>query len=217
MAVVILQVLGPLAFVVGTVVLGLRLRRSYPGGAAPDGAAGQAAGKQAESLSRISHGLYWVGLVLPGFIGVFYPGLTNFDELLGIPSLPARPVALIAGVLALLVGLYLSVASQLALRRLGEGTNAFMLTRHVVTGNIYARTRNPMSLGYYLICVGLGLIAGSTYITLGSLFGIVPVHLFNLIYFEEYELALRLGEPYLEYKRRVPFLFPSLRSPEPED
>ena len=205
MAVVILQVLGTLAFVVGSLVLGLRLRR------------GHASGTLAESLSRIAHGLYWVGLVLPGFIGVFYPGLANFDELLGIPSLPARPAALVVGVLALLVGLYLSAGSQAALRRLGEGANAFLLTKQVVTGNLYARTRNPMSLGFYLICVGLGLIAGSTYVTLGSLLGVVPAHLFYLLYFEEYELALRLGEPYQEYKRGVPFLFPRLRSYKPQD
>ena len=84
------------------------------------------------------------------------------------------------------------------------------VSKRVVTGDIYARTRNPMSLGYYLLCAGLGLIAGSTYVTLGSLLGVVPVHLFNLLYFEEYELALRLGQPYLEYRERVPFLFPRL-------
>jgi protein-S-isoprenylcysteine O-methyltransferase Ste14 len=40
----------------------------------------------------------------------------------------------------------------------------------------------------------------------------MPVHLFNLIYFEEYELALRLGQPYLGYRERVPLLFPRLGS-----
>jgi protein-S-isoprenylcysteine O-methyltransferase Ste14 len=36
----------------------------------------------------------------------------------------------------------------------------------------------------------------------------IPVHVFYLKYFEEYELELRLGQEYLEYKRRVPFLLP---------
>jgi protein-S-isoprenylcysteine O-methyltransferase Ste14 len=199
MVVIILQVLGGLAFSAGTLVLGLWLRR-HP------------TREGAERSSRISHTLYWVALVLPGFAGVFYPGLTHFDEILGIPSLPLRPVAQVLGALAILAGLYLSFAAQVPLRRQGDGANAFTLTKRVVTGDIYARTRNPMSLGYYLLCVGLGLIAGSTYITLGSLLGVVPVHLFNLLYFEEYELALRLGKPYLEYRERVPFLFPRLGS-----
>ncbi len=197
MVIIILQVLGTTAFAVGTLALGLYLRRHRTKEAA-------------ERASRVSHGLYWVGLVLPGTIGIFYPRLTHFDEIVGLPSLPARPVALGIGIAVLLIGLALNLGSQMALRRLGEGTNAFWLTQRLVAGNLYARTRNPMSLGYYLQCVGLGLIAGSTYITLGSLLGIVPVHIFNLLYFEELELSLRLGPTYLEYRRRVPFLLPRL-------
>jgi protein-S-isoprenylcysteine O-methyltransferase Ste14 len=67
-----------------------------------------------------------------------------------------------------------------------------------------------MSLGFYLICVGIGLMVGSTYITVGSLVGIIPVHIFYLKYFEEYELELRLGQSYIEYKGRVPLLVPRL-------
>ena len=199
MIVILFQVLGNTAFLVGTLVLGLYLRR-HP------------TRKAAERTSRVSHGLYWLGQVLPGTIGVFYPGLTNFDEILGLPALPGRPVLVGLGIVAVLAGLGLSIASQMALRNLGEGANAFRLTQRLVVANIYARTRNPMSLGYYLICVGIGLIAGSTYVTLGSLLGIVPAHLFNLVYFEEYELALRLGPTYVEYKGKVPFLIPRLGS-----
>jgi protein-S-isoprenylcysteine O-methyltransferase Ste14 len=202
MVTIILQVLGTTAFVVGTLVLGIYLRR-HP------------TKEEAERTSRVSHALYWLGLVLPGVIGIFHPGLANFDAILGLPSLPARLVTIVLGAVAVLIGLYLSFASQVALRRLGEGTNAFRLTQRLAAGDVYARTRNPMSLGYYLLCVGIGLIASSTYITLGSLLGVVPAHLFNLLYFEEYELTLRLGPSYLEYKRSVPLLIPRLRSQEP--
>ena len=41
------------------------------------------------------------------------------------------------------------------------------------------------------------------------------MHIFNLLYFEEYELALRLGPYYSEYKRTVPLLIPRLGSPQP--
>jgi trans-2,3-dihydro-3-hydroxyanthranilate isomerase len=36
----------------------------------------------------------------------------------------------------------------------------------------------------------------------------VHVHVFYVKYFQEYELELRLGQPYVEYKKRVPFLLP---------
>ena len=195
MATIILQVVGSTAFVVGTLLLGLYLRR-HP------------TKEAAVRTSRVSHTLYWLCLVLPGLTGVIHPGLAQFDQILGLPSLPARPLTLGLGVAAVLAGVTLSFLSQMALRRLGQGTNAFRLTRRLVAGNIYARTRNPMSLGYYLLCVGLGLIAGSTYVTLGSLLGVVPVHIFNLRYFEEYELALRLGPSYMEYRQSVSFLIP---------
>lgn len=198
----ILQVLGTAAFVVGTIVLGIYLRR-HPTKVA------------AERTSRISHGLFWVGLVLPGVIGIFYPGLAAIDEILGLPSLLAGSLALGIGILAVLIGLAMIFASLAALRHLGQGANAFWLTQHLVEGNIYAHSRNPMSLGYYLLCVGIGLITGSTYAILGTLLGIVPAHIFNLLYFEEYELALRLGPSHLEYKRTVPFLIPRLGAEGP--
>ena len=44
--------------------------------------------------------------------------------------------------------------------------------------------------------------------TLGALLVVVPVHIIYLKYFEEYELKLRLGQPCVEYKQRVPFLLP---------
>ena len=71
-----------------------------------------------------------------------------------------------------------------------------------------------MSLGFYLGAVGLGLVVGSTYMTLGALLVVIPVHVFYLKYFEEHELELRLGQSYLEYKQRVPFLLPRWLSRE---
>jgi protein-S-isoprenylcysteine O-methyltransferase Ste14 len=114
----------------------------------------------------------------------------------------------------LLAGLYLTVVSSVALRRLGEGANAFVLTKRLVTVDAYDRMRNPMSLGFYLLIVGIGLVAGSTSISSATLLGVVPAHVFYLKYFEEYELELRLGEPYAAYKQRVPFLIPRLSLPQ---
>jgi protein-S-isoprenylcysteine O-methyltransferase Ste14 len=193
MVTIVLQVLGGTAFFAATVALSVWLRQ-HPGK------------EEAERASRVSHALFWLGLVLPQSVGIFYPALGHYDELLGLPSFPGRPVALVAGALAILAGLYLSFVSQAALRRLGEGTNAFRLTQRLVAGDIYSRTRNPMSLGYYLLCLGIGLALGSTYITLGTLLALVPIHALNLKIFEEVEY----------YRRRVPFLLPRLGSSEGE-
>jgi protein-S-isoprenylcysteine O-methyltransferase Ste14 len=67
-----------------------------------------------------------------------------------------------------------------------------------------------MSLGFYMACVGVGILTGSLAVTLGALFVITPVHMFNLKYFEERELELRFGQPYRTYRSHTPFLFPRL-------
>ncbi|UCF21540.1 MAG: hypothetical protein JSU87_09205 [Gemmatimonadota bacterium] len=197
MPVIVAQALGALIFLVGSLWLGSATRRRVDKNAA-------------ERASRVSHLLFWMALVLPGAIGAFYPGLTRYDELLGIPSLPARPFWLAVVVVLLLIGLGLMAVSNRFLIRTGKGAAAFLLTQELVIDGIYGRTRNPMSLGFYVACVGLGVIAGSTTLTLAVLSIIIPIHLVNLKYFEERELELRYGQRYAEYRRRVPFLLPRL-------
>jgi protein-S-isoprenylcysteine O-methyltransferase Ste14 len=195
MLVVIVQVLGVFAFIVGILILKKWL------GINPSK-------EVAEKTSKISHFLIYSGLILPFIIGVIYPGLTRFDEVLGIRSLPFRSVAFILGVFLLLAGVYPWLASQRAIKYLGSGAPAFKLTKQIVEGDVYRRVRNPMSLGWYLICIGISLMAGSTYLTLYFLLGHIPAHTFYLKYFEEAELEIRFGQSYLQYKQKVPFLIP---------
>jgi len=193
------QLSGIFAFTLGTVILGIALRRK------PDQ-------RFAERISRVSHLLYWVCLGLPSLVGFLYPGLTHFDQIVGIHPLPYRTTDVIVGVLLLIPGVYLFGASNAALKRIGRGAAAFKLTRAVVQSDVYTKMRNPMSLGYYLIFAGIALLAGSTYLTCVTVLLLIPAHAFNIKHFEEVELEVRFGGIYSEYKRRVPFLIPGFRS-----
>jgi protein-S-isoprenylcysteine O-methyltransferase Ste14 len=195
MVVIYLGVLGLLAFVMGVAILGVWLR-VHPSKV------------NAEKSSRIMHLLFFAGLVAPSLIIIFYPGLTHLDELVGFDPLPWNPFFLIVGIVLAIPGLYFLIVSNKLLRDLGSGANAFRLTKQIVEGDIYKRTRNPMSLGYYLLALGIGFISGSTVATLVVLLAIVPAHLFFLKFFEELELSLRFGESYRQYKQKVPFLIP---------
>jgi len=192
-----LSLAGLAAFVIGTVVLGLWLRR-HP------------TKDNAEKSSRVMHFLFFAGLVVPGIACIFYPGLRQMDGVAGLDPLPWRPFFLAAGVVLAIPGLYFLGVSNKLLRALGSGTNAFRLTKRVVEQDAYRYTRNPMSFGYYLFALGLGFIFGSTLITLAVLVGLVPAHVFFLKYFEELELELRFGESYKEYKHKTPFLIPRI-------
>ena len=163
------------------------------------------------NASRVSHSLFWIALVLPGAVGLFYPGLKAYDSLFGMPSLPVTPIWIVTGVAVLVVGLLLMLTANGFLIKKGRGAAAFLLTEQLVTDGLYGRTRNPMSLGFYAACLGIGMIAGSLTVTLAVLLIIVPVHVINLKYFEERELELRYGNDYIDYKRRVPFLLPRFK------
>jgi protein-S-isoprenylcysteine O-methyltransferase Ste14 len=195
MVTIVLHGLAWLTFVTSTVGLGRWLRK-HP------------SQRSAERTSRILHLVFWVSIAPVAAFGVVYPGLTGFDSLLGLRALPRHAVLLTVGALAVLIGAYLFVVSNVALRLLGQGANAFVLTKRLVAGSIYKRTRHPMSLGLYLASVGTGLLVGSTYLTLAALLGVIPAHVFYLKYFEEVELELRLGPSYTEYRQKVPFLLP---------
>lgn len=195
MFVLYLGVVGFLAFTLGVGVLGLWLRRNP-------------SSFNAEKSSRVMHSLFFAGMVAPGVVLLIYPGLSQLDKMVGLSSLPWRTFFLTLGILCAFSGLYLLGASNKLLRSLGEGANAFRLTKSVVDSNIYQRTRNPMSLGYYLWALGLGFISDSTLATLVVALAFIPAHIFFLKYFEELELELRFGEAYREYKQKVPFLIP---------
>jgi len=191
-----LILIGLLSFVVGVGVLRGWLRRHPSKG-------------NAEKSSRVMHFLFFAGIGLPLLMSVFYPGLTHFDELVGLKPLPWRTLFLVLGISLAIPGLYFLAVTNKLLRALGSGANAFRLTKRIVADDVYKRTRNPMSLGFYLFILALGLCSGSTFITLAVLLGWIPAHIFFLKFFEELELELRFGESYLEYKKRVPFLIPN--------
>ncbi|MBI5965510.1 MAG: isoprenylcysteine carboxylmethyltransferase family protein [Chloroflexi bacterium] len=190
-------IIGIIAFFLATLVLGVWLRSHRTQ-------------IEAEKSSRVMHFFFFAGLVAPPLIAIFYPGLTRFDALLDLPSLPFKPFMLALGIVLAIPGLYFLGVTNKLLRSLGSGTNAFILTRRIVNDDIYKRTRNPMSLGFYLFALALGFASNSTFILLAVSLGLIPAHIFFLKYFEELELELRFGESYLEYKRSVPFLIPNL-------
>ncbi|MGB8645400.1 MAG: methyltransferase [Anaerolineae bacterium] len=189
--------LGLLVFVLGVGILGVWLRR-HPSQV------------NAEKSSRVMHFLFFAGLGPPFLVALFYPGLNHLDELVGFGPLPFYPIFLVAGILLAIPGLYFLGGSNILLRAVGSGANAFRLTKRIVQVDMYRYTRNPMSLGYYLFYLGVGFISGSTLLTLYALLGIIPAHILCLKFFEELELELRFGESYKQYKQQVPFLIPRI-------
>ena len=195
MSTIILQVLSWMIFTLATTALGLWLRK-HPGPT------------EAAWASRILHFWFWAGVIPATGLGIIYPGLTKFDAVLGLSPLPRLWVLPVIGMAMLVIGGVLLGVSNVVIRLAGKGAHAFALTQQVAMVGVYRWTRNPMALGFYCWSVGSGLLIGSTYWTFGALLVVIPVHIFYLKFFEELELALRLGQQYLAYKQKVPFLLP---------
>ena len=192
-------IVGSIAMAGGAILLGTWMRRNP-------------SKENAEVASRVMHFLFFAGQIFPPIVGLFYPGFANFDKIVGFEPLPFRSGFLVLGILLFIPGFYFMAVTNRLLRSLGNGANAFVLTQRVVSEDVYKRTRNPMSLGFYLLLIATGFVAGTTFGILVAMFGIIPSHLLFIKYFEEKELELRFGESYLEYKKTVPFLIPKFGS-----
>ncbi|WP_167998821.1 methyltransferase family protein [Desulfitobacterium metallireducens] len=159
---------------------------------------------------RVVHFCYWFFLVLPAWIEFVYPGYTRLDEVLNLETLPGKIPVLVLGIILFLIGMYYGLASSQLLAKIGRGAMAFKFSKNVVVSGVYDQLRNPMALGYYLMILGVGLMAHSTYFFFLNLFIIIPSHIFYIKYFEEFEVELRLGKSYIEYKQQTPFLIPKV-------
>jgi len=78
----------------------------------------------------------------------------------------------------------------------------------LVTSGPYAYTRNPMLTGVFALLLGLGIFFESV----SLLFIFTPLFIFvnfwELKAIEEPELVKRLGQEYIEYRKRTPMFFP---------
>ncbi|MFI5287879.1 MAG: methyltransferase family protein [Candidatus Dormibacteria bacterium] len=106
----------------------------------------------------------------------------------------AAPILLVGGLLALA-----------AVRALGKGNE-------LVTCGPYRWVRHPYYLGVLILLVGV-IVATRSLPALILLYPAIRVTIARARR-EEHNLALRYGEPYLDYHRRVAFLLP-LRPPLP--
>lgn len=197
MGAIIFQVIGVLIFVIATFLSGKLIRRNSNL-------------EFAQKPIRVVHFCYWFFLVLPAWIEFVYPRYTRLDAVFGLGSLPGKAPVLVFGIVLFLIGMYYGLASSRLLAKIGRGAMAFKFSKSVVVSGVYDQLRNPMALGYYLMLLGVGLMAHSTYFFFFNLLIVIPSHIFYIKYFEEFEVELRLGDSYIEYKRQTPFLIPKI-------
>ena len=113
---------------------------------------------------------------------------------------------------------WLCVGALLSFRSIsifGADNLALLYTYHpeesrIVDSSIYAILRHPIYASLLRICIGLALINGNANSIVFTFF--MPLGFTGWIRLvEEKELIERFGQPYLDYRRRVPAFWPRLR------
>jgi protein-S-isoprenylcysteine O-methyltransferase Ste14 len=132
----------------------------------------------------------------------------RIDRWLGLPAFPVRPWNLALSLPLIALGFVFAGWSN-AKFLMAKGTPVPLNPPpKVVTTGPYAYVRNPMLTGVFLLLFGYGIWARS--IAVAFLFTplFVLLNVLEIRAVEEPELAKRLGEEYLEYRKRTPMFFP---------
>ena len=132
------------------------------------------------------------------------------DRLLGIADILPKSLSLILTSLFFLVAFILIGWSVITfLKAKGTPVPINPPPQLVATGP-YAYVRNPMLTGMFALLFGIGTLLGS--ISLLVIFTplFIIVNVWELKAIEEPELIKRLGQGYIEYRKRIPMFFPSI-------
>lgn len=141
------------------------------------------------------------------------------DVFLGLQAIQRGGVVIIISAVLIIIGGYYVLESIRILFIQGRGIPLGDLlpedqTSELITGGIYAQTRNPMVFGYLLCLIALGLILGSasTAFIIPSCF--ITIWTIWIKTHEEPALEARFGETYREYRQKTPYLVPRPRGSE---
>jgi protein-S-isoprenylcysteine O-methyltransferase Ste14 len=152
-------------------------------------------------------------------IGVFFYSLLTFffivaalqvDRLLGITDIFPRPLSIILALPIVLFALFLIGWSVLNFLRTKGTPVPFNPPPQLVTNGPYAYVRNPMLTGVFALLFGFGVLLGSASLLVVFTPLFIFINVWELKAIEEPELLIRLGEDYIEYRKRTPMFFPGL-------
>ncbi len=138
------------------------------------------------------------------FVVVSFP----IDGLLNLPQLLPKPIHIILSIPIISIGVFLIIWSQFHFFKVKGTPVPFNPPPKLVAVGPYAYARNPMLSGIFILLFGLGTIFRS--ISLVFIFTplFILINVLELKFIEEPELEMRLGQKYIEYKKRVPMFFP---------
>ena len=153
-----------------------------------------------------------------GFTALFVLAGILFDSLLTLPNLLPETARLPLAIPTLALGLGFTAWTALHFLRAKGTPVPFNPPPRLVTSGPYRLSRNPMLTGVFLFLFGLGFAVNTVSLVLFFVPLFILANVWELKAIDEAELVKRLGDVYVEYRRRTPMFIPRIRRGNlPED
>ena len=173
-------------------------------------------GKWIDLIYKVATGNRKVRLIIAPLVGILYWGLVCLfiflsflvDQILQLPKIFGYPWTLIIGSPVIIAGFILMVFSILHFLKIRGTPVPFSPPPKLVTDGPYRHARNPMLTGIFIQLFGLGILYNSLALILIFTPLFIIINYWELKKVEEPELEKRLGQEYVDYKKRVPMFFP---------
>jgi protein-S-isoprenylcysteine O-methyltransferase Ste14 len=149
-------------------------------------------------------GAFFYAILIFSFVVV----ALQMDRLLGINGIFPRLLSIIMALPVFAFALFLLGWSVLNFFRAKGTPVPFNPPPRLVTSGPYAYVRNPMLTGIFMLLFGLGVLLGSASLLVVFTPLFILINVWELKVIEEPELVKRLGEDYIEYRKRTPMFFP---------
>lgn len=152
-------------------------------------------------IGAIAYGLLILGFIVTALYA---------DRLIGLANIFPDPLNLILSIPVFLIALFLIGWSVQHFFKVKGTPVPFNPPPQLVTKGPYAYTRNPMITGVFFLLFGCGVLFGSVCLLFIFTPLFIYINFWELKSIEEPELEKRLGEDYIEYRKRTPMFFPDL-------
>ena len=145
------------------------------------------------------------------FVTLFVVSSWLLDAWFKTPKLFPWPYNAAISIPLLLIGLLLVIWCNIHFVRAKGTPVPLSPPQWLVETGPYRYSRNPMLTGIFIILFGIGILMSSIFLMFLFTPLFIVLNAIELKYIEEPELERRLGEPYVQYKKRVPMFFSKLR------
>ncbi|MGD9034419.1 MAG: isoprenylcysteine carboxylmethyltransferase family protein [Desulfobacteraceae bacterium] len=153
-----------------------------------------------------------IGAIVYGvFTALFVVVALQVDKWLKLPKLFPETLNLVVSLPILSLALFMMGWSVFNFLKVKGTPVPFNPPPKLVTTGPYARVRNPMLTGVFLLLFGFGAFFRSLSLVLLFTPLFIFINAWELKAIEEPELEKRFGREYVEYRKKTPMFFPSLK------